>query len=51
MSNVIERTPGRDSHMKGAGKLVGNFELNRQRRSIGAWPNLFLTPKKDHFKL
>ena len=36
---------------EGAGMLVGNFELNPLRRSIWAWPNLFLTPKRDHFKL
>ena len=31
---------GEGSHMKGAGMLVGNFELNVQRRPIWAWPNL-----------
>ena len=36
--------------MKGAGMLVGNFELNLQRRPIWARPKLFLTPKRDHFK-
>ena len=30
--------------------LVGNFELNSQRRLIYAWPKLFLTPKRDHVK-
>ena len=30
--------------------LVGNFELNSQRRPIYAWPKLFLTPKRDHVK-
>ena len=39
-----------NSRMKGAGMLVGNFELNPQRRPIWAWPNLFLTPKRYHFK-
>ena len=38
-----------DSHMKGAGILVGNFELHRLRRPTWAWANLFLTPKRDHF--
>ena len=32
---------GGDSHMKRAGMLVGNFELNPKRRPIWAWPNLF----------
>ena len=36
--------------MKGVGLLVGNFELNSQRRPIYAWPKLFLTPKRDHVK-
>ena len=30
--------------------LVGNFELNLQRRPIWAWLKLFLTPKRDHVK-
>ena len=30
---------GGDSHMKGAGMLVGHFELNLQRRPIWAWSN------------
>ena len=30
--------------------LVGNFELNPDRRPIWAWPKLFLTPKRDHVK-
>ena len=37
-------------HMKGVGMLVGNLELNPQRRPIWAWPKLFLTPKRDHVK-
>ena len=42
---------GVDSHLKGAGMLVKNFELNPLRRpNIWAWPELFLTPKRDHFK-
>ena len=41
---------GGNSHMKGAEMLVGSFELNPQRRPIRAWPKLFLTPKRDHFK-
>ena len=41
-----------DSHMKEAGMLVWNFELNPKRRPIWAWPNLsFFTPKRDHVKL
>ena len=44
--------PGRrDSHIKGAGMLVGNFHLIPQRRPIWAWSRLFLlTPKRDHIK-
>ena len=39
--------PGKYSHMKGAGMLVGNFKLNPQRRSIREWLRLFLlTPKR-----
>ena len=38
---------GETPHMKGGGMLVGNFELNPQRRPIWAWPKLFLTPKRD----
>ena len=39
-------TPGRRTvHQKGVGMLVGNFELNPQRRPIWAWPKLFLTSK------
>ena len=37
-------------HMKGVGMLVGNFELNPQRRPIWAWPKPFLTQKRDHVK-
>ena len=37
---------GGDSHMKGAGMLVGNCELNPSRRPIWAWPKLFMTPKR-----
>ena len=37
-------SPGRDSHMKGAG-MLGNFELNPWTR-----PKLFWTPKRDHLK-
>ena len=46
-------TPGGGySHMKGAGMLIGNFELNLLRRPIWAWPkpSFFLTPKGDHFQ-
>ena len=42
--------PGGTLHMKGVGMLVGNFELNPQRRPIWVWPKLFLTPKRDHVK-
>ena len=35
--------------MKGAGMLVGNFELNPLRRLIWAWPKLFL-PLKEEIK-
>ena len=31
-------------HMKGVGMLVGNFELNPERRLIWAWPKLFFDP-------
>ena len=41
---------GGTPHMKGVGMLVGNFELNPQRRQIWAWPKLFLIPKRDHVK-
>ena len=34
--------------MKGAGILIGNFELNPSRRPIWVWPKLLLTPKRDH---
>ena len=30
-----------DSHIKGAEMLVGNLELNPERRPIWAWPKLF----------
>ena len=33
--------------MKGAGMLVGNFELNPYRRLIWAWPKLFFLPLKE----
>ena len=36
--------------MKGLGMLVGNFELNTQKRPIRALPKLFLIPKRDHVK-
>ena len=35
-----------DSHMKVAGMLVGNFELNPFRRPTWAWANLVLTLKE-----
>ena len=37
---IVCHAPGGDSHMKGAGMLVGHFELNLQTRPIWAWPNL-----------
>ena len=42
--------PG-DSYMKGAGILVGNFELNPQKKTNLGMSQPFLTPKTDHFKL
>ena len=44
-------SPGGTPHMKGVGMLVGNFEINPQRRPIWAWPKLFLTPKRDPQKI
>ena len=44
MSNIIQRTPpggGGDSHMKGAGKLVGNFEWNPEGDQSGRGPTFF----------
>ena len=38
--------PGGDCHMKGAGMLVGNFELNPLKRPTWAWANLVLTLKE-----
>ena len=38
-----------DSHMKGVEMLVGNFELNPQRRPIWAWPKPFFHLKKRPF--
>ena len=43
--------PGRETPTRKGGMLVENFELNPLRRPKWAWPNLFLTPKSDHFKL
>ena len=40
-----------DSHRKGAGKLVGNFELNPLKETNLDVAQPFLTPKRDHFKL
>ena len=37
--------------MKGAGMLIGNFELNPLRKPTWAWANLLLTPKRDKFQL
>ena len=50
LSNIVARvdSPGGGSLIKGVEMLVGHFELNPQRRSIWAWPNLSLTPKRDH---
>ena len=33
--------------MKGEEMPVGDFELKPKRRTIWAWPNRFLTPKRD----
>ena len=44
MSNIIQRTSppgGGGSHMKGAGKLVGNFELNPEGDQSGLGPTFF----------
>ena len=43
--------PGRDSHMKGAGMLVRNFELYGLKETNLGVVQPFLTPKSDHFKL
>ena len=48
--NQASMPGGGSPHMKGVGMLVGNFELNPLRRPIWAWPNLSLTPKRDHVK-
>ena len=42
-SDRLEMTEpgGGDSRKKGAGTLVGNFELNPYRRPTWAWLNLF----------
>ena len=50
LENNINPRGGGTPHMKGVGMLIGNFELNPQRRLIWAWPNPFLTPKRDHVK-
>ena len=34
-------TPGENSHMKGVGMLVGNFQLKPKRKPIRAWPKCF----------
>ena len=34
--------------MKGAGMLVGNFELNRLKETDLGAAQAFLTPKRDH---
>ena len=40
---------GGDSHMKGAGILVGNFEgIKPQKRPIEAWPNLFFKTQTNY---
>ena len=36
--------------MKGAGMLIGNFELNPLRKPTWAWASLLLTPKRDKFQ-
>ena len=40
---------GEVSHKKGAGMLVGIFELNPKGGPIWAWPDLFLLPLKGPF--
>ena len=44
----VDQYPGGDSHMKWAGMLVGNCELNPKRRQFWAWPNLFLAPERPY---
>ena len=39
-----------DSHMKGPGMLIGNFELNLLRKPTWAWASLLLTPQIDKFQ-
>ena len=41
---------GGDSHMKGPGMLIGNFELNLLRKPTWAWASLLLTPQIDKFQ-
>ena len=42
---IIKSKPRGNSHINGAGILVGNFKLNPYKRPIWAWPKLILTPK------
>ena len=40
--------PGGDSHMKGVGMLVGNFEKPLKETNLGVGQP-FLTPEREHF--
>ena len=44
----IPPPPGGDSHMKGAGILVGNYELKETTLGVAQF---FFIPKSDLFKL
>ena len=46
----LKHPGGGTAHMKVVRMLVGNFELNPQKRPIWAWPKLFLFPKRGHVK-
>ena len=47
---TTNKARGETPHMEGVGMLVGNFEVNPERRPIWAWPKHFFTPKTDHVK-
>ena len=49
VSFVPRRGGGRDPHMKGAGTLVGNCELNPEEDRSGRGASFF-DPQKDHVK-
>ena len=42
----VYKPPGGDSHMKGAGMLIGNFELNPNGDQHGHEPTFFLPLKE-----